>query len=277
VEEECRPATIDFYSDFLRPVVAAFGETVFDEIKAPDLEKAINASTSGKTARTAIARSSRALWRWAMRQREPLAAIDATIGLKFIHKKKDGHEPEVLTVDQCEKILKGSGRYQSALALMLYAGIRPEEMWGPDKPPLTWGHVSIAEEKITVPPECSKTRSRRVLQKLPPAIWQWLTPRGNKDPISFTRTRAVISHAKALAGYAMTDKWPQDSTRHTFASYMLAATDDPGRVAMWLGHEESPKMLFAHYYRPGLKAEAEKFLALCNVGASCPAPLLKSL
>jgi len=57
-------------------------------------------------------------------------------------------------------------------------------------------------------------------------------------------------------------KWPQDCLRHSFATYAVALTNNPGQVAIWLGHNGNPTMLYRHYRGLTTKAEADKFFAL---------------
>ena len=270
VDEDCRPKTLAFYHDFLKPVAECFGDQVFDTIGRAELAKCIQEATDGQTARTSIARASRALWRWAMKQPEPMAATDASLGLRFIVARKEGRKVFVLSVEQCQAILEQAGKFRSALALMLGAGIRPEEIHGPGKEPMRWQDVDITHEAITVRAECAKTRKERIIERPPAMLWQWIEPRKPDEPISSSLARSIIDRAKEITALK---KWPQDATRHTFASYALALTSDPGKVALWLGHEESPKMLFRHYNRPGLSAPAQKFFSLCNAGACSPLPI----
>ena len=56
--------------------------------------------------------------------------------------------------------------------------------------------------------------------------------------------------------------WPHDVTRHSFASYAVALTADPGKVALWLGHQGNPTMLHRHYRGLARKADAEKYFAI---------------
>lgn len=273
VDEDCRPATIDFYSDFLRPISKKFGIREIDTVTADELSHCIDVATLGRTARTSIARAARALWRWSMRQRPPMASVDVTLGLRFVPAKKEGKEPEILTVDACAKLLKTKSHFRPAIALMLYAGIRPEEIHGPDKPPMLWSDVHIEEGKIIVRAECAKTREKRVIEDLPGSIWQWLEPQSPDKPICAPRARQIIKWAKKTLGYAKNQSWHQDATRHTFASYMLAVTKNPGQVSLWLGHGGDIEMLMAHYNKPGQRAPGLKFLAICNEGATSALPL----
>jgi integrase len=165
-----------------------------------------------------------------------------------------------LPVDECQKILAGAGRYRSALALALFAGLRPDEIAGRGKPWMRWEHVDITERIVRVPAEIAKTRTARILEQLPAALWTWLQP-GQGD-ISPGRSRQIAHLCARLAGYGPGRPWTHDALRHTFATYAVAETADPGRVALWLGHEGNPTMLYRHYRGLTKKTEADKFWAL---------------
>jgi integrase len=45
---------------------------------------------------------------------------------------------------------------------------------------------------------------------------------------------------------AKIESWPHNAGRHSFASYHLAQNEDPGKLALELGHPD-PRLLFKHY------------------------------
>jgi integrase len=55
------------------------------------------------------------------------------------------------------------------------------------------------------------------------------------------------------------EKWPPDVLRHTFATYHVAAFNDPGKTSLLLGHEGNPSLLHRHYRGLATQAEAIKF------------------
>jgi integrase len=257
--QECRRSTFDWYDERLSQIVAQYGPRMMDSVTRAELRAWLE-SLPHKAARAANARAARALWRWALAQEPPQAAQNITTGLTFTSAPMRA-EIAVLTVEQCAAALKASGRHRSALALMLFAGIRPEEVCSAaaGKPAFAWSHVNVADRIIRIPAEVSKTGRSRVIENLPDALWRWLEPR--KDgPISTAQARTVVNAAAAAMGLA--GKWPQDALRHTFASYAVALTSDAGKVSIWLGHEGNPTMLHRHYRGIATEADARRFFGL---------------
>lgn len=259
IRREVRPLTVLWYDDKLRVFLATFGETLLDAINRADLVAWLNGLPCQDGGRRHYGRALRALWRWAQRHDPPLVGSDITLGLVPRRVKTESTIP-FLPVGECEKILAGAGGYRSAIALALFAGLRPEEIAGKGKPWLRWEHVQKKERIVRVPPEISKTRKGRNLEKLPTAFWAWLE--AGDGEISPGRSRQITELCARLAGYGEARPWPYDALRHTFATYAVAATMDPGRVSIWMGHEGSPTMLYRHYRGLTTGAEAKKFWAL---------------
>ena len=116
-----------------------------------------------------------------------------TEGLQF---KAAGNGSEgstkVLTVAQCRQIMtKIEPAYRSAVALMLFAGIRPEEVAGDGKTPLLWESVNVAEKILRIPGELSKTGQTRILENLPDALWAWLSPRAANQSVAVATRRTT--------------------------------------------------------------------------------------
>lgn len=273
VRSKARGATVRWYENKLAPILAELGEKKMDDLTRSDLIAAAEGQQVEEPTRCSYFRAVRAVWRWAMRQEPPLAGADITAGLPTSARRAEDHAPGFLSVDDAARILAGAGRHRSALALMLFAGLRPQELWGIDKQPLRWKHVLIDERIVRVPAECAKTRKPRLLEGLPPTLWPWLEPRGPEDPVAWCASQQVIRVAQRAGGFArraagphqqhvVVRAWPYDATRHTFASYALALTGDPGRVALWLGHEGSPRLLHTHYRGLTTQAEASRYFAL---------------
>lgn len=239
-----RPATLDWYEDFLMPLVRDFGDQHLDSIDRSRFSAWLHGLKTGATARTAVARACRALWRWALAENPPLAAEDVTLGVAFSAPLRSESERMVLTVAQARAMLDAAGWRQSAIALMLFAGIRPEEVAGDDKDWLRWEHVNVSERWIKVPDSISKTGKGRLLEHLPPAVWEWLKPGPVTENVSPVSYRTLLTQAKQAAGITA---WPHDCFRHTAATYLLALERDAGRVAEWIGHEGKPTLLHQTY------------------------------
>jgi integrase len=254
-----RPATVSWYEDKLQVFLATFGDKVLDAISRVELVTWLNGLPCRDPGRRHYARTVRAVWRWAQRHVPPLVGIDVTQGLV---PRLAATESEIcfLPVVECQRILAGAGRYRSAIALALFAGLRPDEIAGRGKQRMKWEQIDVVDKTVRVPPEIAKTRTARVLEELPATLWNWLQPgQGNISP---GRSRQIANLCARLAGYGPDRPWPHDVLRHTFATFAVAATADPGRVALWLGHEGNPTMLHRHYRGLTTRAEAEKFWAL---------------
>jgi hypothetical protein len=241
-----------------------FDVTMLDDIDRPSLQAWLAGVTKTEPARRHYAKAARSLFLWALRHEPPLIGADITFGLV---PKKHLKETEVkfLSVAECADILAGAGPYQSAIALGLFAGLRPEEIAGQGKQWMEWKHIDVAGKIVRVPAEVSKTRKPRPLEGLPDALWAWLKPGDAYEPVSPGRARQIARVARDRAGYGLKEKkgkWPVDAIRHTFATYAVALLGEGGKVANWLGHEADSSMLYRHYRGLTTKAEAEKFWAL---------------
>jgi integrase len=257
--QDCRRATYTWYEARLGFLVAAFGERTLDDVTRADLRRWIDGLETGATAKAANVRAARSLWRWAMRQEPQLAAVDPTLGLASSVRPRDGAEPAVLQAAEGAKVLAAAGPHRSALALMMFAGIRPHELAGTNKPRLLWRHVNTADRIVIVPGEVSKTGRRRPIEGLPETVWRWLAPGAADQPVATVSARQIINTARRALGWAT---WPHDCLRHTFASHALALTSDPGAVSLWLGHEGRPTLLHRHYRGLSTKAVAEAWFGL---------------
>jgi len=256
-----RNATYSWYEERINTIVAKFGDRQMASVTRGEFKEWLEQLTESASSRAATARAARAFWRYALHKDPPLVHEVVTQGLEFQAPANGGEgSTKFLTVPQCRQLLdKCQPRLRSALALMLFAGIRPEEIAGDNKPQLRWEFVNCDEKIIRVPSEIAKTGATRVMENLPDTLWRWLTPgRPNEDVLPTTR-RTFVYCCRESAGMA---KWPQDCLRHSFATYAVALTNNPGQVAIWLGHNGNPTMLYRHYRGLTTKAEADKFFAL---------------
>lgn len=119
-----------------------------------------------------------------------------------------------------------------AVAVLLFAGVRPEEVTE-----LMWEHVKLAHGYIRVEPEVSKTNSVRLV-RIEPNLKAWLetvpeekragklSPKNWQRKWQAVRRRAGISHLN-------------DVCRHSYASYWLAAHRDTHGLLENMGHTTS--------------------------------------
>lgn len=253
-----RARTFEFYEVQLGKFVAAFGSRWLDDITRPAFHQWAGGLIMSPASKAAMIRACRAFWTWAIAQEPQLAISDATAGLASSVEKRGQGDAAILAASEVKAIMANAGPYRSALALMFFAGIRPEEVAGRMKRKLLWQSVDIEAKTIRVPADVAKTGKPRIVEDIPPTVWRWLRPGDAAQAISPGGTRQAILCAQA----AIKRDWPHDVTRHTFATYALALTQDAGKVAFWLGHEGNPTMLHRHYRGLATRAEADRFWAI---------------
>jgi integrase len=251
-----RGATVGFYESKLRGICDVFGEKLMDEVSRADFRAWAAALEVAETTRAGYVRAARALWRWAAAQEPPLAGPAPTTGM--VASVSSDSTPRWLSVPQVRQLLADDSPWRPALALMLFAGVRVEEVAGTGKPPMTWRCVDRKARSIRVPAECAKVTGRaRLVQGLPPAVWAWLKPGKDEEPICPGQAVNAIKWARRrVPGY------PKNALRHTFATYAVALTGQPDQVAGWLGHEGGPRLVHSTYAGLARKAEAQEFFAL---------------
>lgn len=127
-------------------------------------------------------------------------------------------------------------------ALMLFAGIRPKELER-----MTWDdvkHDASGELLLFVSGKKAKTSTARFVHVRP-------NLRAFLDAHQGARVGAIVPanwdrkarHVRQLAGV----KGRQDTPRHSFASYALAAGEPVERVQADMGHAAGSRMLFTNY------------------------------
>lgn len=127
--------------------------------------------------------------------------------------------PEILSVGDTRRLLDSiPAEWTPAVALMAFAGVRPNEIVSLDgSPVLRIADIDFSARKIVIRPDVSKVRRRRILTGLPDSLWQWiaplqsLPPSDNTAPASYNVWRRVKRNSGVDIG--------KDVLRHSFASY----------------------------------------------------------
>jgi integrase len=176
--------------------------------------------------------------------------VSAVLGFRERHRKTT--EIQILTKDQQKAVLGAcqTPDERRAVALLLYAGIRPDAESG-EISRLRWANVG--ESEIYVPPEASKTGMDRLIP-IRPVLRRALKghpKEGKVIPANWKRTWARIRKDAAIAHL-------QDVMRHTFASHYLAAYGEDATKAA-LGHSAGSTTLFRHYRRAVAEAQGKAF------------------
>jgi integrase len=156
--------------------------------------------------------------------------------------------PGILTVEQAQKLMdvchKNVPKFLTYLALTLFAGIRPQEVFR-----MTWADVDLQQGHVSLTGPQTKTRARRIVTLTPNAI-AWLKLGGDLPPKNWQRN---LNRVRDIAGIT---EWPHDAARHSYCSYSLPI-HGAMQTALNAGHSED--ILFKHYREVVTKQEAEKF------------------
>lgn len=138
------------------------------------------------------------------------------------------------------------------VALGAFAGLRSSEIGAMD-----WEHIHVKQGTIDLTHIAKGARRRFV--EIRPFLRSILQPialiAGPVIPDGFDSSEVFQKFKKDL-GF----DWVDNGLRHSFATYHLAAFQDPGKTSLQMGHGGSPTMLFQRYNRPGItQAEALRF------------------
>ena len=229
--------------------------------------------------RNAMLREIRAVLNWCMGGTRKWLSRNPAEDCEFSKAKKIG-EVQIYSVDQAKKIMEAGAKLHPeivpALAMMLFAGVRPDQDDG-EITKLEWGHVLHTDrhhKRLELPGSITKTGKQRSI-KIRPALLSWiqwhvkrleqLVPASKKKvslagvvcPEKGTVLRGKLRDVFDEAGVERI----QDGFRHTFASY-LAPIDGLDAVETELGHLGGREVLNRHYRTDVRKPVAKKFWAL---------------
>lgn len=166
------------------------------------------------------------------------------------------HEIKFLTIKQASAVMDAAADYTkrmdlpsfmrydmreatAALAIMLFAGVRPGETKR-----LHWGDLDLEEGTLRVSNLKAKTNRSRFIE-LPETCRAWLAtvePKEDSEtivPANWGNGWRAIRHVAGISNM-------NDVLRHTFATYHLAAFGDVNLTRSVMGHEIGD-MLFKHY------------------------------
>jgi integrase len=165
--------------------------------------------------------------------------------------------PVVFTLGQLEAALgffRGRPRASAWFALSTFCGLRPEEAEKTRRE-----DIHLDEGWVRVEAQTSKIGQRRVVYPRPEALQAIARAlkRGAELPLDKSCRRRAIRALRAKLGLPV---WVKDITRHSAASYWLAAGESAARVADALGHSE--RILKRHYRAVVTRKDAEAFWRL---------------
>jgi integrase len=173
-------------------------------------------------------------------------------------KQKNTKLPGILTVQEAATLLASApDLLVPAIAIGLFAGIRPIEILR-----LDWSDILWHKRSINLAASKSKTATVRWVD-MTDSLIEWLTPHRKASGPIFPLSEAKASHAITAAWKAagMTSPWPKDGLRHSFGSYHLAAHDNAALTACQMGHTTT-KMVYAHYNNRRTREEGIAFFSI---------------
>ena len=171
----------------------------------------------------------------------------------------------VLAPGQAASLLaNASEEMRPAIAIGLFAGCRVSELQR-----LDWQEVNLDTDLIELQGAVTKKKFRRIIS-IRPNLKAWLlpyaqasgpiSPRGAKWRRQFDKTRAAAGFAVGPKGKG--DYWGHNAMRHSFASYGIQAEQNPGRIAVEMGHRGSPQVLFDHYVTTRSPKQADAYWSI---------------
>lgn len=140
----------------------------------------------------------------------------------------------------------------AAVALMMFGGIRPQEVAR-----LTWD--CVMEDIVHLTPEVTKTAQvRNVVINETLAAWLAGCRRVPGALVVPDGWRWTYRKWRAAAGISE----HRDVLRHTFATYHLRMWNDEAALRRDMGHSRQSEVLFAHYLAAATPEQARAFWAL---------------
>jgi len=177
--------------------------------------------------------------------------------LAWDRRREDDRTVEILTPDQLRQVFAAlPAHYHAAIALMAFAGLRPEEVvpYRPGRETVLWSDIDRARACVRLRGAVTKTRDATVLHDLPPVLWAWLSG-GDEGPVCPVRMRAFRrARAQALS------PWPKDCLRHSFASYGWHILGI--ERTMEVMRHRNPRTFFRHYKGAASDVDAHEWFTI---------------
>jgi integrase len=175
--------------------------------------------------------------------------------LNYRERHRKSSEIKILTLAEVESVLGNcqSPEERRVVALLAFAGIRPDAESG-EIARLDWEAVGAKE--IYIAPTTSKTGSDRHIE-ITPRLRAEIDGHPTEGPVLPANWRRAWQRIRKAAGIA----GEQDILRHSFASHMLAATNEE-RTKSSLGHTAGSSTLFRHYRRAVTRADGLAYFGL---------------
>ena len=262
IKLKSRQPTIDEYEQYINSAIEYFGKDFsLSDITYNELLRFVM-SRKTPSVREKLASKLRTIFKWLFI--DGLVKENPALRLHIEKVKTDETPPEILTVEDAAKVIGSLPRDNSILAcyaLMMFAGLRPEEISAKDssKRVLEWNDIKFETRKIVLSGSSSKVRKVRLLDTLPDNLWKFLelTPPeervGRVCKYTYEQMRGVRKNIPV--------RLPKDVFRHCFASYGYY-TFDPRKVITMMGHLRGFATFEKHYMGLTNQTEAIKYFGI---------------
>ena len=164
----------------------------------------------------------------------------------------------IYNAEELAKIMAAAPqRLVPAIAIAALAGIRSAELLR-----LEWKHVKLAQRHIELPPEVTKTSSRRVVP-IQPALAAWLRlpfikKEGNVTPPYQNLDNLTRGIVAAVQAAGVTPR--RNGFRHSFGTYRLAVTKNAPQTSLEMGN--SVAKLMKNYNKAATPAQGKAWFAV---------------
>jgi len=266
LRRKLRKRSVDFYESKLNPFLLDHSDAYLDDFDRPAVRAWLMGLGVSDATRAGYLRALGAFWGFCMAQDPPLCRANPTDGLKLAVVMVE-REVALFSVGEVERILANAGDYTAAVVLMLFAGVRPGEIRMREKLPMVWGDIDFKARSIRIGGATAKTRVARVLEGLPPVLWEWLRALRVEDkakPICKYQLKYLPRYLRGVweANKWGELRWPQDACRHSFATYHIAAFKSVEKTSLILGHEGKARLLHQRYRGLATSDQARKFFEI---------------
>lgn len=260
-KSNCRDSTMNEYIHYLGWLKNSFGDIYpIGSITEKSLRELINSKDKISVQEHLLMRL-KTFFRYLVR--EGFLTINPTVNITVEKVKKDETPPEILSVEEVERIFRDLPQKPAILAsfaLLAFAGIRPEEICPKNsKARLAWENVDFSRREITIPGATSKIRKLRVISGKIDNIWKFLelTPKSQRKGsicnFSYSTMRRIRRKVMGKAA--------QDVLRHCFGSYGYHYLD-PRIVVEIMGHVRGFKTFEKFYKGITNETEAKKYFSI---------------
>ena len=174
----------------------------------------------------------------------------------------------ILTREEIDLLLATAESYEggiclAAVGIMLYAGVRPNEVAR-----LAWSQIHTESGVIHILPQHSKTGGARQVTIYPPlaALLAKVERLGIRKshkvcPPAWPKHWAEIHR---LAGWTHGKRWVEDILRHTFASHHIATFRSYAELQLEMGHRSSELLRTRYVAMEGVRREDNFWIPPAN-------------